>query len=98
MIKVGFTLLALLPQADQRIDFSLHSSTILIAVAFLVLVNLLLAAALYPYFKGGDSTEPSTEDTSDQGELVDGQTSDDGGALDEKVDDFLEEIQAGKRQ
>lgn len=98
MIEVGFTLLALLPQADPRIDFSLQSGTILVAVAFLVLINLLLAAALYPYFKGGDSAEPSTEDTSDQEELVDEQTSDDEGALDEKVDDFLEEIQEGKRQ
>lgn len=97
MIEVIFSFFAVLPQAQERIDFSLEPGTILVAVAFFVLVNVLLAAALYPFFKdssllGGEDGEPSSEEVHDQKEMIDGTRSDDEEPLEEKVDAFLEEI------
>ncbi len=99
MIEAGYILLTILPQTEERIDFSLHSGTILVAIAFFVLVNVLLAAALYPYLRGGSSPEASTEEISGQeeGKNVVEEASDDE-PLEEKVDEFLEDIQGGERR
>jgi hypothetical protein len=94
MIEVGLGLLAVLPQADERIDFDLEPGVILTAVLFFVLVNVLLGAVLYPYLKDGGlfGEETSTEQTSDQRDLVEEAPSDDDEALEKKVDDFLQDI------
>ncbi len=97
MIEVGLFLLAVLPQTENRIDFSLEPGAVLVAIAFFVLVNLLLAFALYPYFKGSSTSEEKSEATRDtpehdQKDMVQEAPADDGEPLEEKVDDFLEDI------
>lgn len=91
MIEVGFGLLTLPPpQAAERIDFSLEPGVVLFAILLFVLVNLLLAAVLYPYFKSNSSVEQSgPQDVShSQKEVV----PDPDDPLEERVDEFLEEI------
>ena len=96
MIEVGLGLLAVLPQAAERIDFSLEPGVVLFAILFFVLVNLLLAAVLYPYLKSG-SSEDATADKEQvpQEDLVEEAPSEAGEPMDERVDEFLEEIEHG---
>jgi len=95
MIEVGLGLLAVLPQTAERIDFSLEPGVVLFAILFFVLVNLLLAAVLYPYMKSGsaDDTTAGTEEESPEEDLVGEARSEGGEPLDERVDEFLEEIE-----
>lgn len=96
MIAVGLGLLAALPQTAERIDFSLEPGVVLFAILFFVLVNLLLAAVLYPYLKNTSPEEAAAGDEAAlEEELVDEAPSDDE-PLDERVDDFLEEIEEGR--
>jgi hypothetical protein len=96
MIDVGLTLLALPQQTSDRIDFSLQPGVVLVAALAFVLINLLIAAALYPYLKG-DSTgrQAPQPDEVGQGEKAGEMTPPDEGDLEERVDDFLEDIEQG---
>jgi uncharacterized protein YpmS len=83
----------------ERIDFALEPGVILFAVLFFVLVNVLLAAVLYPYFRnetsiGEDSVSQSSEEP---GEIMPEPVSDHE-PLEERVDDFLEEIHREREQ
>lgn len=105
MIEVGLVLLAILPQTENRIDFSLEPGAILVAIGFFVLVNLLLGAALYPFFKNGTLFEKSSAEKTDNQEeegagrkdMIDEAPSSEGEPLEEKVDEFLEDIHGEKR-
>lgn len=94
MTEVHFGLLTLPPQAAERIDFSLEPGVVLFAILLFVLVNLLLAAVLYPYFKSSSSVQESgPQDVShSQKEVV----PDPDEPLEERVDEFLEEIHGKK--
>lgn len=77
----------------ERIDFALEPGVILFAVLFFVLVNVLLAAVLYPYFRSGSSAGEASEEggVEELGELIE-EGSADPEALDDRVDQFLEDI------
>lgn len=78
----------------DRIDFALEPGVILVAVFFFVLANVLLAAVLYPYFRG--ASESSTgEDEAPEAvpPMVDASTRE---PLEERVDEFLEDIHEGR--
>jgi len=97
MIEVGFSLLILPQQAADRVDFSLEPGVILVAALAFILINVLIGAALYPYFKGG-STETQRGSAAQMGAQKDfiGETADasDGKEeLNERVDEFLEDIE-----
>jgi hypothetical protein len=97
MIEVGFTLLAFPPQAAERIDFSLEPGVVLFAILFFVLVNVLLAAVLYPYFRNGSSEgQEATAEGAPQEDVIEEAPSDDGEPLEQRVDEFLEDIEQGK--
>lgn len=95
MIEVGLGLLAALPQAAERIDFSLEPGVVLFAILFFVLVNLLLAAVLYPYLKNtsGEDAASGREEAREE-DLVE-EAPAEGEPLNERVDDFLKEIEEG---
>jgi hypothetical protein len=104
MIEVGLGLLAILPQTEDRIDFSLEPGAILVAIGFFVLVNLLLAAALYPFFKDGSLLgDTSAEKTDSREEVAGGEdmiegasAADNNEPLEERVEEFLEDIHGEK--
>jgi len=95
MIQFVLSLIAVLPQADDRIDFSLESGVILVAAVAFVLINLLLAAVLYPYFQSNSSEDEGgqngTHDPSESGPVGDVAAHDEE-ELEQRVDDFLEDI------
>jgi hypothetical protein len=93
MIDVGLTLLVLPQQASERIDFDLEPGVVLVAALAFVLVNLLIAAALYPYITGESSGQPSQSTAPE--ESMEEMTPTDGDDLDERVDEFLEDIEQG---
>lgn len=100
MIEVAFSLLMLPQQAADRIDFSLEPGVVLVAALVFILINVLIGAALYPYFKGGSgktqggaaaqmgAQQEFMEETAD---AADGKEE-----LDERVDEFLEDIEQGR--
>jgi flagellar basal body-associated protein FliL len=92
MIHVAYSLLVLPPQAAERIDIDLEPGAVLFAVLFFVLVNLLLAAVLYPYLTGSAEQQEAPAQRSSQEDMVDEVPSDDE-PLEERVDDFLEDIE-----
>jgi flagellar basal body-associated protein FliL len=93
MIKAALSLLVLPPpQAAERIDFDLQPGVVLFAILFFVLVNLLLAAVLYPYLSGSSEQQQAQAEASPQEDLVEEASSDDE-PLEDRVDDFLEDIE-----
>jgi len=97
MIEVGFSLLMLPQQAADRIDFSLEPGVVLVAALAFILINVLIGAALYPYLTGG-STETqggAAAQAGAQQEFRDDSpdASDGKEELDERVDEFLEDIE-----
>lgn len=97
MIEVGFSLLVLPPQAADRIDFSLEPGVVLVAALAFILINVLIGAALYPYFKSGSGqTQSGAAAQSGAQEEFMGEAADTSGGqeeLDERVDEFLEDIE-----
>jgi hypothetical protein len=73
----------------ERIDFALRPGAILVAAFFFVLANVLLAAALYPYFRGDAdqaSSDPSSEEMTPMVDSTDPEP------LEQRVDEFLQDI------
>jgi hypothetical protein len=94
MIDVGLTLLVLPQQASERIDFDLQPGVVLVAALAFILVNLLIAAALYPYLKGGSSTQQETQSgAAREAAAAEEMTPSGEEELEERVDDFLEDIE-----
>jgi len=79
----------------DRIDFALQPGVVLVAVFFFVLANVLLAAVLYPYFRredgttGGDGASPDAEMTPMVGRA-------EKEPVDERIDEFLDDIHEGR--
>lgn len=95
MTEIPFSLIVLPPQTAERVDFDLEPGVLLFAVLIFVLVNLLLAAVLYPYFRdSSDSNEAASNDPAQQ-EIVAGPTSGNDEAMEERVDDFVDDIEGG---
>jgi len=78
----------------ERIDFALEPGVVIFAILFFVLVNVLLAAVLYPYFRDNSSTQ-KTAGKKTHRDLVEETPSEE--PLDERVDEFLEEIHGERR-
>ena len=93
MIEVALSLLVLPPQAAERVDFDLEPGVVLFAILFFVLVNLLLAAVLYPYLSGSSEEQEVRAEASSQEDLIEEAPADDGDPLEDRVDDFLEDIE-----
>lgn len=97
MIEVGLGLLAALPQTAERIDFSLEPGVVLFAILFFVLVNLLLAAVLYPYLRNTSAEDAASgEEAVPEEDLIEEGPTEEEEPLNERVDDFLEEIEEGR--
>jgi hypothetical protein len=96
MIDVGLTLLVLPQQASERIDFNLEPGVILVAALAFILINLLIGAALYPYL-GGSSTSQQEVQAEGAGhdDRIDEMNASDDEELEERVDEFLEDIEQG---
>lgn len=81
----------------ERIDFALEPGVVLFAILFFVLVNVLLAAVLYPYLRSetsnaeqkGDETGVPAHKGMTEEVMVANEP------MDERVDQFLEEIHSG---
>lgn len=93
MIEVAYSLLVLPPQTAERVDFDLEPGVVLFAILFFVLVNLLLAAVLYPYLSGSSGQDEVAAGQPSQEEMAEEAPTDDGEPLDERVDEFLEDIE-----
>lgn len=94
MIDVGLTLLVLPQQASERIDFDLQPGVVLVAALAFILVNLLIAAALYPYLKGGSSTQQDVQSgAAREAAGAEEMTPSGDEELEERVEDFLEDIE-----
>lgn len=94
MTDLGLTLLVLPQQASERIDFDLEPGVVLVAALAFVLINLLIAAALYPYLQSGSSEQQKPRpDGTARGETVDEMASASEDELEDRVDDFLEDIE-----
>lgn len=83
----------------ERIDFALEPGVVVVAVLFFVLVNVLLAAVLYPYFRSQSSSEETGTDasvmhgTGMQEPVVEPSLMQDEESLEERVNEFLQEMQ-----
>lgn len=76
----------------ERIDFALEPGVVVFAILFFVLINVLLAAVLYPYLRDSsptDSEEVMGDGRSDE-DLEESPT--DEGSYEERVDEFLRDI------
>jgi len=84
---------------EERIDFILEPGVIVFAILFLVLINVLLAAVLYPYFRSssgseaaeGDDIAPEPEEGAESLSA-----SDDEEDFNQRVDEFLDEVRSQK--
>jgi flagellar basal body-associated protein FliL len=94
MIDVALSLLVLPPQAAERINFELEPGVVLFAILFFVLVNLLLAVVLYPYLTGSSEQPEARSEPTPKEDLVE-EVPSDGERLENRVDDFLEDIEQG---
>jgi hypothetical protein len=83
----------------ERIDFALEPGVILFAVLFFVLINALIAAAVYPYFqRDGASDEARTADLSrDTKDFVQGPPSDPK-VLEQRVDEFIADMEESSNE
>lgn len=96
MIDVGLTLLVLPQQASERIDFDLEPGVVLVAALAFILINLLIAAALYPYLKGGASTQQEAQSgAAGEAAAAEEMMPPEDEELEERVEDFLEDIEQG---
>ncbi|MFB6248932.1 MAG: hypothetical protein ABEL97_10225 [Salinibacter sp.] len=78
----------------ERIDFALGPGVVLSAVLFFVLINALIAAAVYPYFQ--DDTAPSETQTTDREapkDFMEGASSDPE-TLERRVDEFIADMES----
>jgi hypothetical protein len=76
----------------ERIDFALEPGVVIFAILFFVLVNVLLGAVLYPYFRdsGGEDTAAEGESAAEPEPMT--EEADDQEPLEERVDEFLEDM------
>ena len=83
----------------ERIDFALEPGVILFAVLFFVLINALIAAAVYPYFqRDGASEEARTADPGrDTKDFMDG-TPSDPEVLEQRVDEFIADMEESSNE
>jgi hypothetical protein len=87
---------------EERIDFALEPGVILFAILFLVVINLLLAAVLYPYFRSGSESAVSEEEVTEGEETASEEgfepvgPSDDEEVFEQRVDEFLEDVRSEK--
>jgi len=84
---------------DERIDFALEPGVVLFAVIFLVVINLLLAAVLYPYFRGSSGSETAEgEDMAPEPEegVESLGGSEDEEVFEQRVDEFLDDVRSEK--
>lgn len=93
MTEVAFSLSMLPPQAAERVNFDLEPGVVLFAILFFVLVNALLAAVLYPYLTSSSSQQQVAAQETPQEELIEEEGPSDDEPLEERVDDFLEDIE-----
>jgi len=98
MSQADVGLLVVAPQAAERIDFDLEPGVVLIAALFFILVNLLLAAVLYPYLSSSSEEDQDAQEAPEKEDVIGEASSDDGESLDERVDEFLEEIHQQERE
>lgn len=81
----------------ERIDFALEPGVVIFAILFFVLVNLLLAAVLYPYFR--DQSPAAEQEPRHAGIPNEEERREEVMAankpLDDRVDQFREEIHSG---
>lgn len=75
----------------ERIDFALEPGVLITAAAFLVLLNILLGAVLYPYLRESSSQQNHEEDRMGPS-LEAGEQTGDAAELDERIDDFLQDM------
>jgi hypothetical protein len=77
----------------ERIDFALEPGVVLFAVLFFVLINALIAAAVYPYFQGDAADQARSADRGRaHKDFVEGPPSDPE-ALERRVDEFIAEME-----
>lgn len=93
MTELAFSLLVLPPQTAERVDFDLEPGVVLFAVLLFVLVNLLLAAVLYPYFRNSSNPDEGASDEPSPQDMVGEVPAGDNEPMEERVDDFLEDIE-----
>ncbi len=93
MTEVAFSLSILPPQAAERINFELEPGVVMFAILFFVLVNLLLAAVLYPYLTGSSEEQQVAAKDATQEELIEEEGPPEDEPLEQRVDDFLEDIE-----
>jgi flagellar basal body-associated protein FliL len=84
---------------EERIDFVLEPGVIIFAILFLVGINLLLAAVIYPYFRGSSDAEETEEteaapEPEEDFESVSASADDE--AFEQRVDEFLEDVRSEK--
>lgn len=82
---------------EERIDFILEPGVIVFAILVFVGINLLLAAVLYPYFKGeSDASAEAETQAAPEKDFESVGASDDEEAFEQRVDEFLEEVRREK--
>lgn len=81
----------------ERIDIALEPGVILFAIAAFVLINILIAAVLYPYLKSDSEpqnvdraeAEGTQEASAEETSMI---SASEENALEERVDSFLDDI------
>lgn len=76
----------------ERIDFALEPGVVVFAILFFVLINVLLAAVLYPYFRNHPSEETESSAEEIDSESIGDSPASDERPLEERVEEFREEI------
>lgn len=80
----------------DRIDFALQPGIILVAAFFFVLANGLLAAVLYPYFRRNEGAGGSNDASPEAEEVPPMVGRSEKEPLEERVDEFLDDIHDGR--
>ncbi|PSQ95144.1 MAG: hypothetical protein BRD55_11510 [Bacteroidetes bacterium SW_9_63_38] len=83
---------------DERINFALEPGVIILAALFLVAINVLLAAVLYPYFRSSSDAEVAepADDALEPEGGTDPVSTDDPEEFNQRVDEFLEDVRSEK--
>lgn len=77
----------------QRIDFALEPGVILFAVLFFVLLNVLIAVVVYPYFRDQPADgKPEQSATGPAEDFIEG-TPANQPTLEQRVDEFIEDME-----
>jgi hypothetical protein len=79
----------------ERIDFALEPGVILFAVLFFVLINALIAAAVYPYFQNAASADGAQERDRPAKDFME-DTPSDPQVLEQRVDEFIAEMEESR--